>query len=192
MRHGSPVGGRRYRGHGVDDPLSEKGWQQMENTAAAVSGWQRIISSPMQRCSAFAEKLANERNIPMHVENELREVGFGAWEGLSPDDIKQNRGTEYQDFYEDPVNNRPVGAEPLGAFANRIANAIDKAAKEYEGEHLLIVCHAGVMRATLGNVMSAPPVNWYRARVDNAAILRMKTSPYGLQLIHHNWLPGEL
>jgi len=29
MRHGEPVGGRAYRGHSIDDPLSEKGWQQM-------------------------------------------------------------------------------------------------------------------------------------------------------------------
>ena len=28
IRHGEPVGGRRYRGH-IDDPLSERGWQQM-------------------------------------------------------------------------------------------------------------------------------------------------------------------
>jgi len=30
MRHGEPVGGRRYRGQ-MDDPLSEKGWAQMRN-----------------------------------------------------------------------------------------------------------------------------------------------------------------
>lgn len=29
IRHGEPAGGRRYRGHGLDDPLTEKGWSQM-------------------------------------------------------------------------------------------------------------------------------------------------------------------
>ena len=29
IRHGEPVGGRRYRGGRMDDPLSEKGWAQM-------------------------------------------------------------------------------------------------------------------------------------------------------------------
>ena len=29
IRHGQPQGGSVYRGHGVDDPLSELGWQQM-------------------------------------------------------------------------------------------------------------------------------------------------------------------
>ncbi len=47
IRHGEPVGGRRYRGHGVDDPLSEKGWQQMWKAVADRSDWQHIAA---RRC----------------------------------------------------------------------------------------------------------------------------------------------
>ena len=32
IRHGEPAGGQRYRGHRVDDPLTEKGWSQMWNS----------------------------------------------------------------------------------------------------------------------------------------------------------------
>ena len=40
IRHGEPVGGRRYRGQ-IDDPLSEKGWRQMWAAVAAwVKNWQ--------------------------------------------------------------------------------------------------------------------------------------------------------
>jgi hypothetical protein len=35
LRHGEPEGGRLYRGNLLDDPLSEKGWQQMQ---ASVNG----------------------------------------------------------------------------------------------------------------------------------------------------------
>lgn len=31
IRHGEPVGGRRFRGDAVDDPLSDTGWQQLES-----------------------------------------------------------------------------------------------------------------------------------------------------------------
>ena len=34
IRHGEPVGGRRYRGQ-IDDPLSEKGWKQMREECAS-------------------------------------------------------------------------------------------------------------------------------------------------------------
>ena len=29
LRHGEPLGGSRYRGNRIDDPLTEKGWRQM-------------------------------------------------------------------------------------------------------------------------------------------------------------------
>ena len=51
LRHGQPTGGSRYRGHGVDDPLSELGWEQMRGTTEGIDDWQAVISSPMQRCA---------------------------------------------------------------------------------------------------------------------------------------------
>ena len=60
LRHGQPIGGQRFRGNGIDDPLSGLGWRQMRETAAAIGSWQRVITSPMQRCAAFAEWLATQ------------------------------------------------------------------------------------------------------------------------------------
>ena len=53
IRHGEPIGGRRYRGHGVDDPLSEKGWSQMWQAVGNYNAWHHIITSPLQRCQQF-------------------------------------------------------------------------------------------------------------------------------------------
>jgi alpha-ribazole phosphatase len=50
MRHGEPVGGRKYRGQ-LDDPLSEKGWEQMRAAVGEAWPWTRIVSSPLLRCS---------------------------------------------------------------------------------------------------------------------------------------------
>ena len=53
IRHGEPVGGKRYRGQ-IDDPLSEKGWQQMRDAVAGHNPWDVIISSPLARCNRGA------------------------------------------------------------------------------------------------------------------------------------------
>ena len=58
IRHGEPVGGRAYRGHNIDDPLSEKGWQQMRTAVADHCPWSQLISSPLLRCKDFANELA--------------------------------------------------------------------------------------------------------------------------------------
>ena len=66
MRHGEPVGGRKYRGQ-MDDPLSEKGWAQMRAKLTDRAPWQRVISSPLSRCRAFAEALSTEYRLPLHA-----------------------------------------------------------------------------------------------------------------------------
>jgi len=189
LRHGEPEGGSKYRGHGVDDPLSDKGWAQMRATVATLDGWTGILSSPLQRCSAFARWLGEERGIPVQIIDDLREVGFGSWEGATRAQLLETRAEEYHAFYADPVNNRPPGAETLQDFGARTARVFEQAALEHRGGRLLVVAHAGVIRATLGHVTQAPPVNWYRAVVDNAAVSRFAHDGQRSKLIAHNWLP---
>jgi broad specificity phosphatase PhoE len=185
IRHGEPVGGRRYRGDGVDDPLSEKGWQQMWAALGGQMPWQRVVSSPLQRCHAFAEALAEKHRLPLSVEGRFREVGLGAWEGLTPDAIA---GEDYAAFYRDPRHNRPEGAETLEAFGGRVAAGLDQLFTACAGEHVLVVAHAGVIRAALGHVLQSDPVAWYRTRVDNAALTRFRRGRYGNRLEFHNRL----
>ena len=189
LRHGQPEGGQRFRGNGIDDALSELGWRQMHDTAATVTGWQRIVSSPMQRCVAFAESLAEERQLPLEIIDDLREVGFGAWEGELRARLKQERAAEYRAFYDDPVGNRPAGAEPLDELGARVGRVFEALAERHAGQHLLVVAHAGVIRATLGHVTRMPAASWDRVLVDNAAITRFRIEDARAQLVAHNWRP---
>jgi probable phosphoglycerate mutase len=186
IRHGEPVGGRRYRGDGLDDPLSATGWQQMWDAVGDHRPWQRIISSPMRRCHEFANVLSERCRIPLSVDARLREVGQGSWEGLSPAQVMAADETQYRAFYADPQRNRPPGSEPLEAFGARVATALTAALQDHAGEHLLVVTHAGVIRAALGFVLQAEPITWYRTRVDNAAFTRILSGDYGLRLEFHN------
>ena len=63
LRHGEPEGGRMYRGGGTDHPLSDEGNLQMLDSISLYIldddsvPWQAVVSSPMLRCSAFAENI---------------------------------------------------------------------------------------------------------------------------------------
>lgn len=186
IRHGEPEGGRLYRGAAIDDPLSDLGWQQMWQAVGEENHWDRIISSPLKRCHDFARVLGEKHQLPVTVEQDFREVGFGSWEGHSPTAIQESNPEEYAAFYADPVHNRPRGAEDLLAFGVRVAGAFDASAKKFVGQHVLIVAHAGVIRAALGHVMQAPPAAWYRVKVHNAGISRFVLNDRGHQLVFHN------
>jgi len=186
LRHGEPVGGRRYRGNGADDPLSEKGWRQMWDAVGDRGPWQQIVSSPLRRCLEFAAALSERDAVALSVDERFREVGFGSWEGRTRAEIIAADESEYRAFYRDPLLNRPPGAEPLESFGGRVAEALTEALRAHAGKHVLVVAHAGVIRAALGFVLQADPVSWYRTRVDNAAFTRILANPAGLRLEFHN------
>jgi len=153
IRHGEPVGGRRYRGHGVNDPLTEKGWQQMWGAVADCSDWQHIASSPLSRCLDFAQQLSKKLKIGYSVDDRFKEVGFGTWEGLTPDEIIANDIDALKQFYKDPIRNRPEGAEPLESFSSRVWDAYEDISRKHVNEKVLIVGHAGVVRAITANIL---------------------------------------
>jgi alpha-ribazole phosphatase/probable phosphoglycerate mutase len=174
LRHGEPVGGRRYRGQ-VDDALSEKGWAQMWNAIGADPGWQQIVSSPLQRCSAFAASLAESLVLPVQLEPRFREVGFGDWEGKTRDQLDRLDPGQIARFYQDPVKHRPPGAEPLDEFTGRVQAAFNDMVGRFAGQSVLVVAHAGVIRAILAYTLDMPLSSMYRISVPNAGISRITT-----------------
>ena len=172
MRHGEPDGGRRYRGYGINDPLTDKGWQQMWGAISDQPPWDLIVSSPLSRCLDFSLALSERENIPCIVEDNMKEIGFGVWEGLTPEDILAEDSEALNHFYADPVNNRPEGAEGLEVFSRRVWDAYQSIASKHEGKHILIVGHAGVVRAIAANVLKMSLDNVYsRLGVEYAAVI---------------------
>lgn len=180
IRHGEPEGGRRYRGHSVDDPLSKLGWQQMWNAVPEKPEWEHIITSPLSRCHRFAEALAETLSIDVSVEDNLKEIGFGSWEGRSPEDIKANEGDALQRFLKDPVNQRPEGAEPLDSFAERVWTVYQGILKKHHGQHILLVAHAGVIRAITSKILGMPLDDVYsKLKIEYAAIATTRIPDQG-------------
>ncbi len=172
IRHGEPIGGRRYRGYSVDDPLTEKGWSQMRAAVPAKPQWQQIVSSPLLRCREFGQELAEDLQIPITIEDSLKEIGFGDWEGKTPEEILAEDSEALNHFYQDPVNNRPDGAEPLESFSERVWDSYLKILAEHKGKHVLIIAHAGVARAITANILKMSLDDVYcRLKVEYGAVI---------------------
>jgi len=174
LRHGEPVGGRRYRGQ-LDDALSERGWEQMWQAVGDANEWQQIVTSPLQRCHAFATALGERHGMQVQAEPRFAEVGFGDWEGKTRAELEVLIPGQLGRFYQDPVNNRPPGAEPLDNFVTRVRAGFDALVTAYRGQSVLVVAHAGVIRAILSQVLSMPSPAMYRINVANAGMTRLVT-----------------
>lgn len=172
LRHGEPVGGKRYRGHS-DDPLSETGWNQMEQVLDPNVNWDAILTSPLKRCADFANSLSVNKSLPLFVEPRLMEISFGSWEGRTADELIQSEAEQLYAFWSDPFNHPPPGGEPLTSFLERTLSAWDKIQSEWQGKHILIVCHAGAIRMIFCHLLGFPVEQQFNIQVDYASLSRV-------------------
>ena len=173
IRHGEPVGGRRYRGQ-MDDPLSDEGWRQMMDAVEGCREWQHIVTSPLRRCREFAIRLGKQLDIPVQDEARFKEIGFGVWEGRTAEELRRSDPEFLACFYNDPITHRPEGAEDSRVFIDRVDNAWRELLACHAGQHVLVVAHAGVIRAVIGHVLEMPACNMFRLQIDNASISRIR------------------
>ena len=127
LRHGECQGGEIYRGS-TDVQLTDRGWQQMESSlhsevAHAERPWDRIVSSPLQRCRLFAESKAQQFNIPVQVHADFREMDFGDWEGRSIEEVHRVDAEAVTRFYKDPATIAPPGGESMQLVQGRLVSA---------------------------------------------------------------------
>jgi alpha-ribazole phosphatase len=188
LRHGEPVGGRRYRGQ-IDDPLSDKGWQQMRAAVANRDEWDVIRSSTLKRCSEFAQELAAQRHLSLTLDERLKEIGFGAWEGQTAEQLCAQDPQRLENFWRDPVTHRPAGAERLTDFQSRVQAAWSDILATHPGQRVLVVGHAGITRMMVSLALGSPIENMFRIQVGNAALTRLRIRGRGAaalpQLVFH-------
>ena len=177
IRHGEPEGGVKYRGS-VDDPLSERGWQQMRTSVqrALHSGtrWDAIVSSPMQRCHAFAQEVATHQQLPLTVMPDLRELCFGDLEGMTPKAAWAAYPELLKNLWQAPEQHTPPGGEPFSDFLVRIQACLDQVLPRFSGQHILMVVHGGVIRAMLTCCIGFTPRDTFKIDVPYAGMSRIK------------------
>jgi alpha-ribazole phosphatase len=147
IRHGEVEGPLWvFRGHS-DAPLSNQGWDSMRASVKALpSTFTRIISSDLKRCREFAEEWSGAIDVPLTVDRRLREIDFGMWEGLAPEDVSARFPTEFAAFRASPETWPGAGGESFAQFETRVADALNHIDGTTPNPHIALVTHGGVIR----------------------------------------------
>jgi broad specificity phosphatase PhoE len=141
---------RRFQGH-ADTPLNEAGRIQAAELADAL-GSERIsavYSSPLRRAHETAAIVAARLGLDVRALEALREIHVGDWEGLTIDEVKDRYpGSTTVDWH----SGWP-GGETYDQLAARVLPALAALAREHVDERILVVTHAGPVRAALAAAM---------------------------------------
>ncbi|WP_122665863.1 alpha-ribazole phosphatase family protein [Pseudomonas viridiflava] len=179
LRHGETELGGGMRGS-LDDALTDTGWTQMRAAVAESGPWDRIISSPLQRCARFAEELAERLALPLSLEPGLQELHFGDWEGHSAAQLMETDAEGLGLFWNDPYGFTPPNGEPVIEFSARVLAAVEKLHQAYAGERVLLISHGGVMRLLLANARGLPREQLLQVTVGHGALLAISVADGGL------------
>ena len=192
IRHGEPRGGTKFRGH-TDDPLSEQGWAQMRAAVRQEERWDVMVTSPLLRCAEFAAELAASLGLPLETEARFKEIGFGEWEGRTPEELMQRDPDCLDRLWRDPARHTPPGGECLDAFAARVTDGWNELLACHAGKKILVVAHGGVNRMILCHALQIPIHNLFRLDVPFAGLSRIRVLGGGAeafpQLVFHGSPP---
>ncbi len=152
LRHGETTLSHTLRGH-LDDDLTEQGWLQMQSTIQQYMttpvDWDVIISSPLRRCRRFAEHLADQLGLPMRVNEHIKEMYFGDWEGISTQAIYEAEPEQLANFWQFPTQYHAPNGESLTQFQQRISIGFEQIYTQIQaqnGQKALVITHGGVIK----------------------------------------------
>ncbi|MFI7803823.1 alpha-ribazole phosphatase [Pseudomonas sp. DD1] len=179
LRHGETELGGGLRGS-LDDALTAKGWAQMREAVLARGPWDRLVSSPLQRCARFAEELGARLNLPVSLEQDLQELHFGAWEGQSAVQLMETDAEALGLFWADPYSFTPPDGEPVEAFSQRVRAAVLRLHQLYAGQRVLLISHGGVMRLLLAQARGLPREQLLNVEVGHGGLFSLRVEADGV------------
>ncbi|WP_439879240.1 alpha-ribazole phosphatase family protein [Pseudomonas prosekii] len=175
LRHGETELGGGLRGS-LDDALTEKGWAQMRAAVIEQGPWDRLVSSPLQRCARFADELGVQLGLPVQIEKDLQELHFGAWEGQSTAALMDTSAEALGRFWSDPYAFTPPDGEPVADFSARVLAAVERLHAAHAGERVLLITHGGVMKLLLAQARGLPREQLLNVDVAHASLHSLSVS----------------
>ena len=104
----------------------------------------------MHRAIETATIIIQDRDIPLFINNNLKEFNFGSIEGDSEDKLKDI----YPIMQGLTVDN--FDGETMQEFTKRILKGLDEIHKDHKNGNILIVTHSGVITALLSIISNLP------------------------------------
>ena len=194
IRHGETDWNIEKRIQGrTDIPLNENGRAQADALAEILSQRPAPISalytSPLPRASQTAFAIRNRLALSCQSVEDLREIGFGLWEGLRWDEVKTRYPKEFEIWYENRRDTRPPDGESYLDLLKRLVPALKNIIKNHTNDgDIIIVTHSACIMSLL-SLLNNTPLHEMAKRypLSNTAIVEINPD----QISNYFWQTGR-
>ena len=134
-----------------------------------------LHASPLARARLLADALGTPR-----LDDRLKEIHFGEWEGRTFADI----GSAIDDWAADPLGFRAPGGESPREMAARVLQWLEVEIRDRPQftDHLVVVAHGGPLRAIAGHLLGMPPERWLGLDFGCGQVTRIDVENWGVVL----------
>ena len=116
----------------------------------------RGLGVPLSRALITAKACADVADLPLQIDERLRELDFGAGEGLTSAEMGDRFPDALEAFRADPVaHHLPDGEDPVKA-ADRFTACLHDLAQQHPDGRVLVVAHTTAIRLALCRLIGVP------------------------------------
>jgi len=152
FRHGQTDWNLQKKCQGSTDiPLNQTGIDQAKGLAEFMSNHpiEAIFTSHLKRAHETARILSKTQEVPLIIEENLRETFFGEMEGKFMDDIISHVGEDFWNSFRDFQNTDPdiclPGGETRGSVTNRMKSVLESIINEGKYKRVGISTHGSAL-----------------------------------------------
>ena len=135
-----------------------------------------VYSSDSARAVQTVQQAAEEHGLSVQTLPELREKGFGVWEGLTKDELERDHADLWHRYHVlHELDSAIPGGEPYSEVLDRMRGALCQILDAHPGEDdtVLVATHGGSGRAFVLFALQAPLSTLQRLRLDNTSLTRL-------------------
>ncbi|CEH35842.1 histidine phosphatase family protein [Romboutsia lituseburensis] len=161
----------RLSGH-IDSQVSEIGKKQIEQLTRYLEDIKidSIYTTTSSRTKDTIKEISKIKNIQIREKENLKEISFGDFEGITFEDIKKSYPNEFQDMIDKGYEYKYPNGESLIDSYNRVANEISNILSEEKNKTVLICSHGGTIRNIITYLISNSYEYHWNFKIDNASV----------------------
>lgn len=181
LRHGQTDWNLAGRFQGQSDiPLNETGRAQAQALGARLAGqpFDARYTSDLARAIETAQIALPQK--PAIPDSRLREISFGAWEGLTYPEIQQAFPAQVAAWEADVFHIAPPGGESLALLAKRVGEFLNHLQNTHTGQNILLVAHGGVFQVMLCLALGLAPTQYWQFRLEPGSLSELAFYPAGV------------
>ncbi|MGF7057056.1 histidine phosphatase family protein [Brassicibacter mesophilus] len=160
--------------------LTKKGIEQATKAAERLSKEKidEIYSSDLDRAYDTAKIIADKLKLDVKKLQELREIKFGVWEGLTSSEIKENYKNEHMIWMTEPHKLQLPEAERLIDVQERMLKGVNKLMKENKDKNILIVSHGSAIKALILGILDIDLSSYNKISIGNVGLTIIEYRDY--------------